>query len=269
MDLLESHVRFFLLHWVRCAAMVGPLPLFGPGGAARVAKIALGVMLGSILAVQAGGGPSEGGFAPIPSFDDPGFGGMLVLCLVNELLLGSMFGFVANVAFATIRIAGDLIGTEMGFNMASIQDPITGVSVQVIAHVFESVGILLFIAVGGDHTLIRALAASFERQRVGALSFDVGLIEALLTYTAGVFAAGFQLAAPVFVAMILLGIALAILAKVAPQLQLMQFAFGAKILVGLLLLVATFHVIVPSMASAFDRCEEFLVDVTAPEPEAH
>ncbi|MEE9390972.1 MAG: flagellar biosynthetic protein FliR [Planctomycetota bacterium] len=253
-ETLEVFVRFHFLHWARCVAMLGPIPIFGEGVGARVGKLGLGIMLGSIFALNSGMG----------EFADPGFGMRLFLCLANEALLGILFGFVANIAFSAIRIAGHLIGTEMGFSMASIQDPITGVNVQVVAHIIESFSFLLFFAVGGHHTLLRALYQSFDRYRVGELGLSRELIEAVVIYSSGIFAAAFQLAAPIFVAMILTGVSLAILAKLAPQLQIMQFAFSFKILAGIMLILATLPTLVASMHFIFDRGDQFFLEITSP-----
>ncbi len=251
LEALEEHVRFILLHWVRCLALVGPLPIFGQNGSSRLPRVALGVVLGTILAL----------LSDMSVFPDPGPSFVLVIMIMKEAMLGLIMGFVALIAFSTLRVCGHMIGEEMGFNMASIQDPITGVNSQLIAHIFESIGMCLFFMTLGHHVIIRALARSFEIYPVGLFSLDGELVGAVVLFSSGLFAAALQVAAPVFVALFAIAIALAIIARVAPQLQVMQFAFPAKILTGLILLVATFHVMVPSMKEVFDNLEIFLFEM--------
>ena len=131
-----------------------------------------------------------------------------------------------------------------------------------MAHFFEALGLVVFFAVEGHHTLIRALAASFDSHPVGAFTIDPALFRGVVVYASGIFLSGLQVAAPVFAAMIVVGIALAILAKVAPQLQVMMFAFPVKILGGLLLLAATLVSMLPAMADVFDRFEAFMHEMT-------
>jgi flagellar biosynthesis protein FliR len=252
MDELEIQMRFFFLHWVRCIALLGPVPIFGQGAAAKGAKIGLGTMIGTLVALN----------RDMDAFIDPGFTPSIVIALFGEVMLGFMLGFIVNITFETIRIAGTLISTEMGFNMASIQDPISGVNVQVIAHILESFGIVLFFAVGGHAFVIRALAASFDRYEAGQFTLGPEIVEAMVLFTSGIFAASFELAAPVLVAMIVGGMALAIIARVAPQMQVMQFAFSFKIILGLLLIISTLHVIVPAMNLVFERTETMLHEMT-------
>lgn len=253
MDELEIQMRFFFLHWVRCIALLGPVQLFGQGAAAKGAKIGMGAMIGSLVALN----------RDLDAFMDPGFGPGLVVALLGEIMLGVLLGFVVNITFETVRLAGTLISTEMGFNMASIQDPISGVNVQVIAHILESFGVILFFAVGGHAFVIRALVSSFDRYEAGRFALGPELVEAVVLFTAGIFAAAFELAAPVLVAMIVGGISLAIIAKVAPQMQVMQFAFSFKIILGILLIISTLHVIVPAMNLVFERSEAMLHEITA------
>ncbi|MEZ6196387.1 MAG: flagellar biosynthetic protein FliR [Planctomycetota bacterium] len=250
---LEYELRFFFLHWVRCIALLAPVPLFGQGGGARLTKLGLGVMIGSLVAL----GRSRENFA------DPGFSGQIVVAMLGEIMLGYLMGFVVNLTFETIRVAGTLISTEMGFNLASIQDPVSGVNVQVIAHILESFGIVLFFSVGGHLFVIRGLVSSFDRYEVGRFALGPELIQAVVLFTSGLFGAAFELAAPILVAMIVGGIALGIIARVAPQLQVMQFAFSFKIVIGLLLIVSTLHLVVPAMGLVFHRTETMLAEMTA------
>ncbi len=240
-----------VLHWVRCLALVGPLPVFGQGGTSRASRIALGVILGTILSLT----------SDINTFDDPGASLFLAILVVKEALLGLILGFIASISFATMRVCGHIIGEEMGFNMASIQDPITGVNSQLIAQFFETIGMMIFFLSYGHHVLIKALAKSFEIYPVGQFNVDQELLGAIVLFSSGIFATALQIAAPVFVALFAMAIALAIVARVAPQLQVMQFAFPAKILTGLVLIVSSLHVMAPSMELVYDNMEVFLFEM--------
>lgn len=248
LELFEENARFIVLYWVRCIAMIAPLPLFGKSGQARGARIGLGVMLGTLLSFV----PGE------YEFDDPGFSLLLVILVAKEFILGVLMAYLALTTFASLRVAGHLVGSEMGFNTASIQDPVTGVSTQLMASLFESMGLILFFIVGGHHTLFRALAWSFKSIPVGTFSVEPEMLEGLVAFTGGVFVVGLQVAAPVFASMLIIGVSLAILSKVAPQLQIMMFAFPVKILAGLIMLVASLTTIIPAMTAAFGGLEEAL-----------
>ena len=223
MQFLEEHVHFVVLHWVRCLALLGTMSAFGNTAAARTTKVALGVMLGTMLS-----------FADDPaSFTHPETTGLLVLLVVKEFMIGALFGFVTNIIFDVAAMAGQLVGEEMGFNMASITDPVTGRTNTVMAQVYQTIAVVSFFAADGHLFVVRSLARSFHVYRVDALSFSTDLLAATVLYASTVFIAAIELAAPVFMAMLILGVVLAILAKVAPELQLMDFAYPAKAAAGL------------------------------------
>ena len=96
---------------------------------------------------------------------------------------------------------------------------------------------------------------------MGRFQIGAELVGAVVLFSSGMFAAALQVAAPVFVSLFAIAIALAIIARVAPQLQVMQFAFPAKILTGLILLVATIHALAPAMNTVFENMEIFLYEL--------
>ena len=252
MEFLEEQVRFVFLHWARCIALIAPLPVFGNSSGSRIARVALGIMIGTILAVAT---PAQA-----TAFEDPGFGPLLGVYIVKESLLGYLMGYIALIAFSTMRVAGDFVGTEMGFNMASINDPQTGVNTQIMAHIFESIGLVLFFAIGSHITLIKSLALSFRVWPVTTFELNEDLVRAIVGYMSGIFLVALKVSAPVFVAMLIVGVALAILAKVAPQLQIMMFAFPVKIAGGVLLLMAALGMITTAMIGVFGHFETFLFE---------
>lgn len=248
MNFLEEHIHYLVLYWVRSLALTGTLNIFGTSPSARFAKLGIGIMLGTILALI--GNPA--GFIPPESEK------FMMLLVAKEFLIGALFGYVANIIFATAQMAGHLVGEEMGFNMASITDPLSGRSVQVIAQIYEMIAIAAFFATGGHLFLVRCLARSFEVHGVGDISLDMGLVESATIYGSGVFVAALEIAAPIFVSMILIGVILALLAKVAPELHPMDFAYPVKVAGGLSLIFITSKALGPAMQRLFDAHGELM-----------
>lgn len=251
MEFIEQHLRFVVLHWIRCLSLFGTLAVFGTGGSARLAKVGLGVMLGTILSFT--GDPA--------SFDDPGVSPWLAALAVKEFLLGAVFGYVANLLFAILQMAGTLVGEEMGFNMSQVQDPLTGVSVQVMAHVYESLSIAVFFVAGGPSFVVRMLARSFQSYAVDEMSLTGDLLVAVSTYTGGIFLAALEIAAPVFIAMFVVGVVLGVLAKIAPEMHIMDLAFPLKVGSGLILVLATMPVLLPAIEELFESWASFMTDL--------
>lgn len=248
MEFIESDLRFILLHQMRCLTFIGLLPLYAGNNSARLGKLVLGLALGILVALQT----SRSGFT------DPGFSLLLIACLAKEMFIGGVLAWVAIVTFAITKSAGHLIGEEMGFNVATIQDPVTGVTSPVIAQFLEFIAMVVFFATNSHHAFLRALHATFARDPVGSWSIDARHLGVALDYGARILTGGLELAAPVFATLLVVSVALSILAKVAPELHIMQLAFVLKVGLGLVLLVFALDVIVPTFVKLFESSEGVL-----------
>src|SRR5574337_1813143 len=154
----------FSLYLARTSALVIASPLLGSGTGFAGWRVGLIVSIAFLL-YSAGGAPL--GHSPEP---------VEYACLVlRELLIGLFLAFVLQTVLVSLRLAGEMIGTEMGFNMASLVDPSTGVNTPVVTQIYEIFFFLCFLAVNGHHVLLKSLEHSFARAPVGvlALSGDV------------------------------------------------------------------------------------------------
>ena len=159
--------------------------------------------------------------------------------LGKELLVGMAFAFTIGALFAALSVAGTFLDTGIGFSFGAIVDPITGSSAAVLAQLYALIGVLIFIAIGGDAWVVQGLARTYEL--VPAESFpSLGLLtEGALNAFVAIFAAAIQVAGPVFLALVLTDAAFGMVSRVVPQLNVFAVGFAAKIVVGLLVLGVT------------------------------
>lgn len=156
--------------------------------------------------------------------------------VAKELLVGLAFAFAIGVLFAAVTVAGSLIDTLIGFSFGSLVDPITGTQSSVLQQAYSLVGVMIFIAIGGDAWVIQGLHRTYdlvpllEEPALGSL---VGGVQAAFTQ---IFAAALELAAPVVLAILITDAAMGVVAKVVPQLNVFQVGFPAKVAVGLLII---------------------------------
>jgi flagellar biosynthetic protein FliR len=157
----------------------------------------------------------------------------------KELLVGLAFAFVLGALFAALSVAGTFLDTSIGFSFGSIIDPISGSSAAVLAQLYALIGVLIFIAIGGDAWVIQGLARTYELVPLDAFPSLGSLTAGALTAFVGVFAAAIQVAGPVMLALILTDAAFGMVSRVVPQLNVFAVGFAAKIVVGLLVLGVT------------------------------
>jgi len=232
----------FSLYMARTSALVIASPLLGSGTGFSLYRIGLIASI-SFLLYSVGGHPLSHSPEPVE-----------YACLVlRELFVGLFLAFVLQVVMVALRLAGEMIGTEMGFNMASLVDPSTGIHTPIITQMYEIFFLLGFLAVNGHHVLLKALEHSFARAPIGVLSFSGDLAwsaEALFSHT---FGAGVAFAAPVLVLLFMTSLLVSLLARMVPQLNVMDVGFSARIAVGLVALFVFAPFLAPALEGLYDQ----------------
>ena len=223
----EQQVAGFFLVLARVSPLFVLAPLFSsnllPARVRGIVAVALAIGLAPVVAH---------GKISMDTFELAGL-------LGKELLVGLAFAFALGALFAALSVAGTFLDTSIGFSFGSIVDPITGSSAAVLAQLYALIGVLIFIAIGGDAWVIQGLARTYEA--VPLLSApDIGsLVEGMQVAFSGIFGAALQVCAPVLLAVVLTDAAFGVVSKVVPQLNVFAVGFPAKVTVGLFVIAAS------------------------------
>ena len=230
-------IEAFGLYATRSSAMVISAPLLGIGTRFSSYKVALIFAL-AILMYGVGGAPVVEA-EPI----------LLVAMALREVLIGLFLSFLLNLTLLVIRVAGQLIGHEMGFLIASQVDPATGLQTPLITSMYETFFMLAMLAVNGHFLLLRGLAESFERAPVGGLAFNQGLGGMIGTVFGDMFEAGLVFAAPVMALLFLVSLLMGLLSRAVPHLNVLELGFAIRILLAL----AIMYSFAPLLSASFER----------------
>ena len=241
-----------LLVLARVLAMIQVAPLLSSRAIPQVGKIGLAMF----IAMVALPGVAAAGYPLPPS------GMQYGLLLLGEALLGALIGFLAYLAFAALRLAGQFISLSVGFGVAELFDPLSGQRSPLLSQVFSLLALLVFLSVGGLHRLLLVgVAGSFQALRATDLvvSLEAGALRGaglLLQRAAGslsrLFSTALTIALPIFGALLLVSIALALLAKAAPQMNLLMLGLPVSIGAGLVLLLLTLPLLLDAAAAVVD-----------------
>jgi len=238
LPLLEA----FGLYLVRTSALIVASPILGSGTGFASYRITLIVAVALVLFLSTGQAlPTEVGAIE--------FG---MMCL-HEVLVGLFLAFVLQSVLMVVRVAGELIGVQMAFNMADIVDPSTGIKTPLVTQVYEIVFLLGLLAVNGHHWLLRALGSSFERAPIGGVEVDGGAVAATIELFSRMFSAGVVLAAPVMVLLLMVSVVIGLLARVVPQVNVLEVGFNVRVAVGLLALLLFSPFLAPAMDELFSQ----------------
>lgn len=241
-----------LLVLARVLAMIQVAPLLSSRAIPQVGKIGLAVFV-ALIALP---GVAAAGYPLPPS------GMQYGLLLLGEALLGALLGFLVYLAFAALRLAGQFISLSVGFGVAELFDPLSGHQSPLLSQVFSLLALLVFLSVGGLHRLLLVgVAGSFQALRAADLviSLEAGAVRGaglLLQRAAGsltrLFSTALTIALPIFGALLLVSIALALLAKAAPQMNLLMLGLPVSLGAGLVLLLLTLPLLLDAAAAVID-----------------
>lgn len=221
-----EQMKIFILILIRVAAILYFMPVLGTRNIPAISKIGLSMMISFLL-------------IPLVKIDSQSFPQeplYFVLFLLKEIILGMVLGISIKFIFAGVQAGGHLAGFNMGFTMAQIVDPQSGFQETVLTQLYFLLSMLIFLAIDGHHWFIRALSYSLEIVPPGGFFLREPLGEHLVRLSGGILIIAVKIAAPILVALFLVQMGLGILAKAAPQINIMMTSFPLIIAAGLLIL---------------------------------
>jgi flagellar biosynthetic protein FliR len=176
-----------------------------------------------------------------------------VLSLVGqEFLLGLSLGLLVRFVLTGAQMAGNLLSIQMGFGMVTLIDPQSRSQSTIIADLFLLLATLVFLAIDGHHYLLRLLILSFQKTPVGRpFTLPENLFLFLPSFGAVMYHLAIMLAAPVLGALFLAQVALGLVARAVPQIQVMILSFPLTIALGLLFLSLTLTMVGPALVNHF------------------
>jgi len=179
----------------------------------------------------------------------------LVAMFAGEIVLGMALGIIVRMLIAAVQIGGAIINFQMGFSMVNAIDPLTGQQEPVTTHFIYMCTMLTFLTLNGHLHLISALGNSFEIVPPGGLFLTPQLMSEIMTFSEQMFILGVRIAAPVILALFLVDLALALISKTAPQMNVMTMGFPLKIMVGFLFLTFIMELMAEYVTSFIDAMD--------------
>lgn len=175
-----------------------------------------------------------------------------LLALLQQMLIGIALGFSMRVVFTAIDLAGELIGLQMGLGFAMFYDPDNAAQSPVISEFLGLLAMLIFLSINGHLMLLAVIGNSFEWWPVGADLFPANGWMAIARWGSTIFSAGVMLALPVIAALLVVNIALAILTRAAPTLNLFAIGFPVTLIAGFVMLLLSMPFFAPALQQLFD-----------------
>ncbi|WP_020654800.1 flagellar biosynthetic protein FliR [Massilia niastensis] len=222
---MNAWIAGLLWPLTRILGLIAAAPLFGNAAVPVSVKVALGVLLATVIAPTV---------PALPAADPTSWAGLLIL--VKELLIGVAMGFAMRIVFAAIEFAGEVASSTMGFSFAVFFDPNTRGRSGAISQFMALVATMVFLAVNAHLVLLAALAESFVSLPISSTPFSGNAPLELVRWGGRIFSAGLQLSLPIVAALLITNVALGILTRAAPALNIFGIGFPITLGVGFLTL---------------------------------
>jgi flagellar biosynthesis protein FliR len=197
------------------------------------------------------------------------FSGAGALAAVEEVLIGIAIGMVVQLAFEALAFAGQTVSLTMGLGFATLVDPQHGADTPVLGQLFTIFGTLSYLAVNGHLMLIGALAKSFKSLPIGGTNFDRNLLWAIVGWGARVFETGLLIALPAVIALVIVNLALGVVTRAAPQLNLFGIGFTITLMSGFLVLIVGLDGLMAGVSSLIDSALAAVNDMTGSSAAVH
>jgi flagellar biosynthetic protein FliR len=234
----------YLLASVRLVAWLLVAPPFASKAVPVLVKtlLALGMALAVVPRMAEGGVPADAM--------------TLVATALQEALIGASMGFVTFLVFAAVQSAGDLVDVFGGFSLAAAFDPLSQNVNSVHGKLFAMLATMLLFASSAHLLVIGGLLRSFETMPVGTAWHPAGVAEVVTTAFGMFFTAAVQIALPLIGVLFLADLGLALLTRVAPQLNAIGIMFPAKIGLTMLVVGLSFAVLPEAMSRLLEMVSE-------------
>lgn len=177
----------------------------------------------------------------------------LLGAVIRELSVGLVMGFVTILYFNIVYAAGHIIDMQIGFSMAQTFDATIGGQAPVSASLLNIIMMTSFVFSDGITKLIHTVAVTFDQIPVGSALIAPELAETATDLFAKCFILSVQIAMPVLASALLTEVALGVIVRTAPQMNVFVVGIPIKVIVGLIILAFMIPIFVMATGGLFDQ----------------
>ncbi|WP_339063300.1 flagellar biosynthetic protein FliR [Tepidibacillus marianensis] len=241
-----AYFYLFLLVFIRMTSFFVTAPVFASKGVPTLFKLGLAIFI-SLLVL------------PVIKVDITNLilDGTYVFYIFRELLVGLALGWIAQLLFTAVQVAGSFIDLQIGFAIANVIDPQTGIQSPLMGNFKYMFAMLLFLALDGHHLFIDGIVSSYYKIPIGmdwiAQLNHESTIRFVLDVFNQMFVIAFKMAAPIVGTVFLSDIALGIVSRTVPQLNIFVVGLPIKIFVAFLIMIVIAPGFIYILKQLFDQ----------------
>jgi flagellar biosynthetic protein FliR len=247
---LEAWLAAFIFPLARILALVASSPVIGNKQVPARVKVGFAMLLTFLIAPTLTVQP-----------DIEASSGIGLFILVQQILVGLAMGFSMRLIFTAVELSGDLMGMQMGLGFASFYDPVNSTNTQVIAQFLGIVAALAFLSMNGHLYMLDTLAESFKAFPISTRVPSAGAMHTLALWGGSIFSQALRLSLPLIAALLITNLALGILTRSAPQLNIFAIGFPITLAVGFFMLMLTLPYLSPLLETFMQAGQNTMLSI--------
>ena len=223
---ITAWIGSFYWPLVRVAGLMSIAPIIGGKQVPVRIRVGLAVLVTLIILPFTGNAPA------IEPLSADG-----VLITAQQFLIGVAMGFMLQLIFNAIALAGENIAMTMGLGFAVMSDPQNGVQVPVVGQFFMIMATLLFLALNGHHAALQMMANSFDYLPIAPIGLGSDGLWQLLAWAGVLFQGAVMIALPAVAALLTVNLVMGVMTRAAPQLNIFSVGFPVTMTVGFVVIL--------------------------------
>jgi flagellar biosynthetic protein FliR len=249
MDLQHDYYNWLLV-FMRISAFLLVLPFFSATNFPVTMRIALGALAALLLAPT---------LPPFPMGNLPFFS--LLGVMIQEVSIGLLLGFMARMVFFAVDLAGNIIATEMGLQMAAIFNPLTQASSQVPATILFYLAAIVMLTLDLHHWMLLGFERTYTVLPIGSAHLSTALFEMVVKNTNQIFIIALQISAPIIAVSFVVTVVFAVLSRAVPQMNVFSESFSFRIVGGLIVFGFTLQLTAQYVVNYLNRLPDDLLRI--------
>jgi len=186
---------------------------------------------------------------------------MLVYSVVSEIMSGVILGFIANMIFEFIRMAGGYMDIQIGLSMMNILDPSSETTSTPFSNLSYFISMVIFFIIDGHHLLIKCLIQSFKVVNIGQNIVFQDTFSVVLDAFREYFVVGVKIAIPLVLIIIITDLCMALVSRTVPAINVMILGMPVKMVVGLLTFIALLPIMIKIISYAFNLIPDIIEEM--------
>lgn len=219
----EAQVLLFALILLRMLAFIISSAVFGSPTISVTVKILLSLVLSVIL-------------FPVVKSGNVNYdlvSNEIIVLAARELFVGLILGFLTRLFFFAVTMTGDLVALSIGLSASQLYNPMMGSNGNSVDQFYSTLGTLVFLAINGHHMLIGAISESYHLVPVSSMALSFSSFAEIATYGQEVMLMAIKMCAPILIAIFLVNLAMGILGRAVPQINVLVTSMPVTIMLGM------------------------------------